>query len=188
MEIHDEDNPIFKRIKEEIDKGELLPQEPLEDKLITHIINLKQKPIYYLYYIQYEYLRGNLTDEQAFYLTLFFRCRMNDKPLEDVKNAFGDAGINVLEVRINVNKLITIANGLCSILEKDDNFKKMIDNANNDKKVYIGFKEDIWKTIRFDYDVFSSRKLESNPIRKDIALEFPKEFINKWGRFEFVNI
>ena len=57
----------------------------------------------------------------------------------------------------------------------------MIDRADNDKRAYIGFKEDIWKTIRFDYDVFSSEK--SQPIRKDVALEFSNDFMNKWGLF-----
>ena len=172
MKIHDEDCPIFNRIKEKIDNLELLPQEPLEDKLITHIIDLKQKPRYYLYYIQYEYLRENLTSERALYLTLFFWCRMDDKLLEAVKKAFGDASINVLIIEFNVNKFITIANDLCS-------------DASNDKKAYIGFKEDIWKTIRFDYDVFSSEKSKSKPIRKDIELEFSEEYIKKWGRFKW---
>ena len=92
-----------------------------------------------MYYVQYEYLRGNLTIEQAFYLTLFLRCRSNDKLISDVGHAFGDAGINVWGVGFNLNNLGRIAKGLLSTLEREDNFKEIVREPNTDKIAYIGF-------------------------------------------------
>ena len=155
---NEEENNIFKQIIEQIDTKQLKPNEPLEDKIVTGITELEQKPQYYLYYIQYEYLRGNLTAKQAFYLTLFLRCLVKDQLSkdqlsDDVRPALSDSGITVLQVGFNLNNFTCIANSLLqtTILEEDSH-KEIIQNTSGDKKVYIGFKESIWKIIWLDKD------------------------------------
>jgi tetratricopeptide (TPR) repeat protein len=152
---YEEVNNIFTQMKEQIDNNQLIPGEPLEDKAVAHITELEEKPQYYLYYIQYEYLRGNLTAKQAFYLLLFLRCHVNDTLFDGAMNAWGEAEINVLKIRFNPHYFICIANGLLSTFEKGNRLKEIIQNADNDKKVYIGFQELIWKTIRFDKDILN---------------------------------
>ena len=148
--IHNEEaNNIFKQIIEQVDTKQLSPNESLEDKIVSLIIGLEQKPQYYLYYIQYEYLRRNLMAKQAFYLTLFLRCRVNDKLSNDVLHVLSDFGIGILGLKFNLTNFICTANGLLSKL-KEENLKEIIQNTGRDKKAYIGFKESIWKIIRFD--------------------------------------
>ncbi|MCL2414701.1 MAG: tetratricopeptide repeat protein [Bacteroidales bacterium] len=175
--IHDEggDN-IFKQIRNEINNKELSPFEPLEDKLTKHIFDLSQEPKYYLYYIQYEYLRGNLTVEQAFYLTLFLGYKINNIPLEDLKKAFGDLKISVFGVSLTVGKINAIAKSICSTLEEDNQFRKELEKADIHKKAYIIFKEDRWKSIRLSYDGL-------HPEREKMELPFSNDFIDKWGWF-----
>ena len=175
--IHDEgENAIFKQIKKQIEaKKNPLSQDKLEDKLVFHIIKLKQEPIFYLYYIQYEYLRKNLTPKQAFNLTLFFRSQVYDNVRKKAKIII----TKTLLAEYKIDKLIAIANGLYSLLSKEDRFREIIDKADDNKKAYIGFNEDIWKKIRLDYDILCSEK----EIRKDVDLVFSDDFINKWGWF-----
>jgi tetratricopeptide (TPR) repeat protein len=147
----EEGNNSFKQRIEQIDTENINIYESIEYKTVSYITELDQKPQHYLYYIQYEYLRGNLTSKQAFYLTLFLRCLVNDKLSDDALHVLSDSKRTVWGERFNLNNLICIANGLLSTLEEDI-LKEIIQNTDRNKKAYIGFMEWTWKTIRFDKD------------------------------------
>ena len=175
-----EDEKRLPEITKQIENSNFFPNETPEYKIALYICDLTITPIkYYLYYIYYKYKCNKLEAKQAFYLILFLRCRINDKTRRNAEESIS----KILLSKYNIGKFIAMAKALVSLLKEEDELRKEIEKDNDNKNTYIGFKEDTWKTIRFDYDVFSSEKLKPKPIPENIELEFLEEFVEEWGYF-----
>jgi lipoprotein NlpI len=157
----DEDNKgILKETKKHIEKLHFnLSETQQEYKIALCIIYLDKDPInasikHYLGYVYYKFILNSLTAEALFYLISFLRCRVNDKKHDEIKKSIG----NIFLSKYHYKEWINIAQGLFWSSKEDNPLKKIIDEADKNKKAYIGFRESIWKILRLDKEILSKKE------------------------------